>query len=411
MDPSETGRERGEVGVDEALAYALKLQGEGHVAAADEVCARILAVAPDHVDALHLRGILHFQRGELERGMDLVRRALEGAPGHADAWNNLGNMLQVAKRYAEAVPAYERAIALRPTFAEAHYNKGKALESLDRHDEALGAYQEAVVLAPFHADTYRRLGAALYSTGRVAEAATVYRKWLTIEPDSELARHMVASCTGEAVPGRTSDASVRKIFERFADSFDEVLGRLQYRAPALVEHALQGLLPPPAADKDVLDAGCGTGLCGPLLKPYARRLVGIDLSPQMLNKARPRGVYDELHEAELTAYLRDTPGGWDLIASADTLVYFGDLQAVLAAAVTALRPGGHLAFTVERAEPGEAPDGFRLNPHGRYSHTEAYLRTTSAAAGLEVLLTAAAHLRLELKKPVEGWVVVVRRPA
>ena len=53
----------------------------------------------------------------------------------------------------------------------------------------------------------------------------------------------------------------------------------------------------------MLDAGCGTGLCGPLIAPYARRLVGVDLSERMLAQARARDVYDELVKGELTAYL------------------------------------------------------------------------------------------------------------
>jgi len=58
---------------------------------------------------------------------------------------------------------------------------------------------------------------------------------------------------------------------------------------------------------------------------------------------------------------------WDVIISADTLVYFGDLAPVMAAARRGLRPGGHLIFTLEHAGDAEAPAGFRINPHGRYS--------------------------------------------
>ena len=52
---------------------------------------------------------------------------------------------------------------------------------------------------------------------------------------------------------------------------------------------------------EVLDAGCGTGLAAPLLGPYARRLVGVDLSGAMLEQARALPQYDELVE-ELTKF-------------------------------------------------------------------------------------------------------------
>ena len=77
---------------------------------------------------------------------------------------------------------------------------------------------------------------------------------------------------------------------------------------------------------DVLDAGCGTGLCGPLVAPYARRLVGVDLSEGMLVHAKEKNVYHALMKAELTDYLHDNSEAFDLIVSADTLVYFGDLR-------------------------------------------------------------------------------------
>ena len=50
----------------------------------------------------------------------------------------------------------------------------------------------------------------------------------------------------------------------------------------------------PSKQLDVLDAGCGTGLCGPLLAPYARRLIGVDLSEGMLALAKEKHVYDAL---------------------------------------------------------------------------------------------------------------------
>ena len=64
---------------------------------------------------------------------------------------------------------------------------------------------------------------------------------------------------------------------------------------------------------------------------------------------------------------------------------------------------------MERAGESEAPSGFRINPHGRYSHTEAYVRGVLAAAELEPLQMTPVHLRIELSKPVEGFLVVAAR--
>ena len=92
-------------------------------------------------------------------------------------------------------------------------------------------------------------------------------------------------------------------------SFEAKLESLSYRAPELVAAALAdaGL----AADGrfEILDIGCGTGLCGPLLRPYASRLVGVDLSAGMLAHARQKEVYTELVQCELTEFLRGTTSG------------------------------------------------------------------------------------------------------
>ncbi|HYS17259.1 MAG TPA: tetratricopeptide repeat protein [Candidatus Binatia bacterium] len=433
-----------ELGLADAMALARELQKEDRLEAADELYRRILALAPDDPDALHFRGVVAFQLGRLAEAESLIRRAVEVAPSYSDAHNNLGNVLQHQKRAEEAVPCYERAIelqpgladahnnlgnalqqqkrheeavglyeraiALRPEMADAHLNLGKALEALDRMSEALTAYRQAVLLRPFHFDSYRRLGSALYGWGRIDEAADVYRKWLSLEPENPLAQHLLAACTGYQVPARASDACVRNIFEGFADSFDQILEKLEYRAPALVAQAAADVLGTPEARLDILDAGCGTGLCAEHFKPFARRLVGVDLSVEMLKRAAMRKLYDELILGELTAFVGAVPAAWDHVVSADTLVYFGDLAPVMAAAQRGLRPGGHLVFTLERTDEG-LPQGFKINPHGRYSHTETYVRQVLAAARLEPRQIARVHLRLELKKPVEGLLVVASRGA
>ena len=111
---------------------------------------------------------------------------------------------------------------------------------------------------------------------------------------------MLAACSGRDVPARASDAFVEKTFDSFAASFDSKLASLAYRAPALVAEMLAHCGVNASRSLDVLDAGCGTGLCGPFLAPYARRLVGVDLSQGMLAKARARNAYDELAKSELT---------------------------------------------------------------------------------------------------------------
>lgn len=398
-----------ELTLDQAMERALALQRDGQIDAADEFYAQINQHLPEYPDAWHFRGLIALQRGNREEAAALIRRAIEVAPEYADAHNNLGNVLYLDKRYDEAAVAYRRALALRPDMAEAHFNLGRSCQAAEQVQEALAAFRQGLALQPKQYESYRHMGMLLYVSGKIGEAALVYQEWLAQDPTDEYARHMLASCTEHDVPARASDACVQSQFDGFADTFDEKLEKLQYRAPALVLEATRRVVGEPAARLDVLDAGCGTGLCGPGLKPYARALAGVDLSPEMVKRAVPRAVYDELVVKELTAFLRERPGAWDLVVSADTLCYFGDLGPLMSAVAAALRPGGHLVFTVERATDADAPAGHRLNPHGRYSHTEAYARAALTAAGLTPVLIAEGFLRMEAKKPVPGLVVAAQR--
>jgi len=263
-------------------------------------------------------------------------------------------------------------------------------------------------LRPDNPKTYEAL-ARLFIRGQDNEGARrVYEKWLEKDPANPIASHMVTACAGERT-ARASDDYVRTTFDGFASTFDTVLKKLEYRAPQLVSDAIDRDVGPPHAKLDILDAGCGTGLCAPLLQPHSGRLVGIDLSPRMLDRARARKKYDDLVTAELVEFMNGAEAEYDLIVSADTLVYFGDLRPVFSAAACALRAGGRLVFTVEKLL-AESTDGYRIELHGRYSHAEKYVRASLEDAGFEIRSMAAEKLRMESLEPVQGWVVLARLP-
>ena len=425
--------------LDEALSIAILLQQNEQWAAAADIYRSILEVAPDHADALHFSGVLAHQQARSEQAVALIERSLELEPDRADWHSNLGIVLQDRLKLDEAIVAYRRAIALDPDHANAHNNLGVVLRATNEVVEAEAAYRAAIRIDPEHSDAYHNLGVLLNgqkrsheaavcfskvitlwpkhpearrllaiahcTLGEVDKAVEVFEEWLEEEPDSPIARHMLAACSGRDVPPRASDAFVEETFDSFAASFDSKLAQLSYRAPALVAEMLAESDVEATKSLDVLDAGCGTGLCGPLIAPYARRLVGVDLSAPMIAQARARNVYDELVKRELTDYLRDSTEAFDVIVSADTLVYFGELEDVAAAAANALRPGGRLVFTVEElVGAGSADAGYAISPTGRYRHTRQYLERVLANANLRSEIVP-AELRLEAGDPVRGFVV------
>jgi SAM-dependent methyltransferase len=212
-------------------------------------------------------------------------------------------LLRATERPVEAEQAYRAAIRIAPDHIDAHTNLGVLLTSLKRNEEAVACFCKALTLRPKHPDARKLLALAHSTIGEVDEAIRIFEAWLIEEPANPIARHMLAACTGLDVPERASNAFVTDTFASFAASFEAKLARLSYRAPALVVAMLADARVAPSRDLDVLDAGCGTGLCGPLLAPYARQLCGMDLSAAMLAHAEAKHVYDELAEGELTEYL------------------------------------------------------------------------------------------------------------
>ena len=111
----------------------------------------------------------------------------------------------------------------------------------------------------------------------------------------------------------------------------------------------------------------------------------------------------------MTEFLWARPDAFDVMASADTLVYFGDLQEFCHAAAGALSPSGLLVFTLEHAADEDDVD-YRLEVHGRYSHGIDYVKRMLTQAGLAADVDT-AELRNEAGSPVAGLVIRATKPA
>lgn len=432
-----------QLSLDEALQYAIRLHQANRFEDAEEIYRQLLEFAPEDANVLHFFGLLRHQRGYPEEGAELIQKSLELVPDYIDAENNLGNIYLQIGQPELAESHFRRVIELNPDFAAAFGNLGIALKeqgrfheaieyllkAIDRepdiplhyqnignvyrhmqnYQDAVGMYRKSLELSPFNAESYRKLSRTFFIMGKIDRCIEVVKQWLEYDPDNPTAQHMYAAYTNTNAPSRASDAYVRETFDGFAASFDGVLKRLEYQAPFLVQNALQKVNPDPETWK-LLDAGCGTGLCGALIRPLVKHLVGVDLSPKMLERAKVRGVYDELFEAELTAFFSQAQSAYDAITCVDTFCYFGDLTGAAQAAVHALKPDGWFIFTLERHEEDDSNQDFHLHVHGRYSHSEAYVRKTLTDAGFRVHKIESAALRRERADHVAGMVVTAQLP-
>jgi len=459
----------------------------------------------------YLIGNTYFEQGEISQAILHYRTAVITNPKHADCWTNLGNALSSAMHYhpdhrdtlyVEGTKAYQQALDANPKHVEANFNMGVLHHTLDDIPKAITSYERAIELDPNHYDALSNLGSARHKQQDLHGAIDAYqnaielvtpmspvqveqtqismlyyllgaalsalpshrcknascaeyaaqklRMALRFNPNNEEAKHALSALVADPSITTASNAYIKSLFDEYAATFDKALVEgLNYSAPQKLFDVVTEL-----SDKrkiktfqTVLDVGCGTGLCGPLFKNMSDTLVGVDLSSEMVEYARLRGVYDELLVEEITesfARYSDTENktlfrSVGLIVAADVFVYSGELEGVFKSSAQALKKGGWFAMTLERLfrnetaeaeateksvadkaasekdtakkevviksdediEAGGAGDGLRaqefnvsdsdlekgwkLQLSGRFAHTEKYVTDLATASGFKVL--------------------------
>lgn len=367
-----------------------------------------LALAPGAVSAMTGLGIVLVALGRLDEGLEQLQACVRARPELPVTHVNLGNGLLAAGDPAAALAAYDRALALEPHQALALANRASALLALGRSEAAAVSAGRAVALAPGHVTAHLNHGYALSAAGRREAAARAFRTVLELEPGHDAARYFLAALEGGTPPEAAPPGYVREVFDRQAATFDaHLVGSLDYRGPEVLSALARRCGAHPGSS--VLDLGCGTGLMGAALNDLARRMVGIDLSPRMIERARERGIYDDLVAGDAAAVLGTAAGRFDLIAAADMLIYLGDLRPMLAAARRVAADGALLVFSLE-CPPGNATPGpgYVLQPSGRFAHSLGYATDAAAAEGWRVVADERFDLRLEGGRPVSGLACAMR---
>jgi predicted TPR repeat methyltransferase len=442
---------------------ALGELANGRPAAALTALRRALTLSPDFAAAQETLGVTleDLQRvGEAEAA---YREALRLDPTCTIARQNLGQLLRRLGRFEEAASCFREVLARRPQAFALLMEFGATLWKIDDVRGALEAFQRAVAVSPGSAEAHynQRAGeslrlqpgfteglllnaAALAATGQIDLAVgmldrlagrevSLHERYVLLatrlmssklfeparrclqealreEPDEVMARHLLAALSGEN-PERPTDGYVRRLFDTSAAGFDEnLITKLGYGIPQEMAAALLSLEDTPARPWDVLDLGCGTGLVGVELAAHSRRLVGVDLAPNMIAQARKRNSYTDLHCADIMAALAADAGHYHVVTAGDVFIYVGRLDGVIPEVRRVLKSGGLFAFSAEAAEAmdGAAEEGYRLGIMGRYAHSATYLRQLAARNRFRVEQLQPVRIRFEHRRPVQGWLTIWR---
>ncbi|HEX2815227.1 MAG TPA: tetratricopeptide repeat protein [Phenylobacterium sp.] len=374
---------------------------------AEAACAAALALDPASADVWQILAMTRLQAEDFPGAAEAFSRTIELSGESATLRLNLAAALLKSGRFAEAAYSAGRALALDLSCAAAFEIRQLCdfLSAAIAGDmtAARAIYSRALFASPPDADRIFRTALLYLDMADQRRAAiAVAEDWAATCPASVEAVHMRDAALSRVVARQPAEL-VSQAFDEIADDFDDrLVRRLAYQGPEQLAALIASRI---TADGvlDVLDLGCGTGLCAPFLRPYARQLSGIDLSAGMLAKAAQRGLYDHLEVADLLGVLGEAPARWDLLVAGDTFPYLGDLTGVFESAAAALKPGGWLAFSTEACDSA----GYVLKGNGRFAHGAAYI-VGLAAGRFEIVAQTSATLRREAASPVEGDFYLLR---
>jgi predicted TPR repeat methyltransferase len=285
-------------------------------------------------------------------------------------------------------------------------------DALARSQDFAGAAEvmaDAVGLAPHWTAGWQLLGDYRSQAGDVAGAAEAYARVASLDTHAIFGSALTLAAHGAgAMPAGTDVGYVETLFDEYAVRFEhELVVDLGYSVPPVLGRMVADALAGRRAVRSV-DLGCGTGLMGVELRAHCIILEGVDLSARMLTEARAKGLYDRLERAELVEFLRTDPGGFDLLTAADTLIYCGALPPILASAHSALAPGGLFGFSLELHDGS----GTLLQRRSlRYAHNAEGAVADCVAAGFEIVTAKRMAIRRERDQPVDGLIILVRKPA
>lgn len=431
----------------ELLDKALQLYNNGDLYAAQKCVAKILRRQPSHAAALMLQGNIFFRQNALPNALKAYQAALQADSTLPAIKSNIANVLFEQKDYQKA---YDYAVQALDTGAE-DFNAlviyGNAALELEKYNEAKAAFLQLLRIDSAYAWGYNALsriyqkqkdfaralayswralelnadddahhlnfGYLLYEIADEvprAQCEEYAKKWLTTYGTNPIVNHMASAILHCDKLSRADEDYVRRIFDAFAGDFEDVLHNLDYRAPQLIAEELETRFGAPYYKKmRILDAGCGTGLCGDFLKKYARRwqLYGVDISEKMLEIAKRKKVYDKLLQADIETCLPRKHNFFDLIVATDVLTYIGNLEKVIGHFKELLREDGYLIFTVSKNYVDEAD--YYLHDSGRFLHHRRYIEKLLANNHFRLKKIAENFLRNEGDNQVMGYVIVAEK--
>lgn len=425
----------------QALTAANALQKQGQFDEAIQCYRALLSHYPDAIDVYYNLGLALIKQGDFDAARDNYSQLLNLAPDHFAArfhlactwmrqnkWDqaiqefliietecnhfetetNLATCYLKQGELALAKSHYLKALELAPEDTQILFNLGVICMQQGFVDSAIRYYQKAVQIQPDHYPAHNNLGVAFLAKQHLAFALCHFKEALRLQPQNEALAYTVKMLTQNQSERSAPSGYIQSLFDAYADHYEpHLLTALDYQIPTLLLDAIKSTLHPQKIAWDILDLGCGTGLCGVHFKPFAKSLTGVDLSPKMLAVATEKQIYDALHTNDLTTFLSQQHKAYDLILAGDVLVYLGDLKNLFSSIHQALRTDGYFAFNTEIEEAAENSE-YKMNQSGRFAHQKNYIDQIAVENQLKIIYYQCVVTRMQNGEPVYGHLYILQ---
>ena len=375
---------------------------------------KVCAINPSSYIGLINMANTSFDLGKYVKAIDFAFKALEIYPASVDAYIIAGNSYMELSKTEKAEKNLLKALNFKSDNPWIYNSLSRLYQKAEDWENALNFGWKAVLFAGDAADDQHiNFGYLLYECidEKKSDLALEYaRKWLEAFEKNKLVAYMANSILEDKKIKTAEPEYLVRIFDTFATDFDETLHGLEYLVPQHIAEMVQKHHKKEFFKRiNCLDLGCGTGLCAQMIKDMIgwSAITGVDLSPKMLEKARQKGVYNHLEQAEIVNFLNTTDKTYQLVVAGDVLTYFGDLKPLFEGVAKVLSLGGLFVFSI--CENNLNKDDYCITPAARFVHSTNYILKQLKKRGYNKLDMIYKPLRNEGDKVVYGYIFAAQK--
>lgn len=374
----------------------------------EAICAyqALIEISPEHVGANFQLGCLLQLKRQPKEALKHFMLIYKNHPFHVETIMNLAACCLQLNLVKEAKDYYQMALDIVPDDIQALFNLGVLAGQVGEINKAIDYYLHVLKIDFNHYPAQYNLAVSYLTLKQRELALKHFQEARRLQPENETIQHLVQALTSATDVATSPPNYVRALFDGYAKHYDQhMMQALAYQVPGYFGQLIDYIAKQDPGRWEVLDLGCGTGLCGELVRPHASYLAGVDLSQKMLAVAKEKGLYDELICEEVVSFLRANNKTYHMVLAGDTLVYLGDLNEVFIETARALQPGGWFLFNIEI---GESSD-YCLASSGRFVHSKTYIEKLAEVNDFTIVKSQAVVLREQEHMPVLGYLFLMRK--